>query len=364
MNLHHFRSYIHKPCLVNLCRRLSSCVNNFTWRTHTCGELNLSHVGQEVTLCGWTTFQRCDKFVILRDAYGHTQIIFNDFENLNKKFVSSLSLESVIQIKGIVKKRPPREINKKLSTGEIEVEATNIELVNSSIPKLPITSKDQEKINEVTNYKYRYLSLRAPKLQKNLRTRSEVLMKMRDFLHNKNGFVDIETPTLLKKTPGGAKEFIVPTKFPGKFYSLTQSPQQFKQLLMIGLFDRYFQIARCYRNEGTKADRQPEFTQVDIELSFTTAKDIQNLIEQLIKYSWPTEKGEIKTPFQCLKYEDAMRYYGTDKPDLRYEMKLQDVTDELKDSGLKIAAQSNTDSDVISSCIVIPNGTKFIKIVM
>ncbi|CAL1286878.1 unnamed protein product [Larinioides sclopetarius] len=248
-----------------------------------------------------------------------------------------------------------------MSTGEIEVEALDVKLLNASIPRLPIISKDQDKINETTSYKYRYLSLRSPKLQENLRLRSNVLMKMREFLHNQHGFVDIETPTLFKRTPGGAKEFIVPTKFPGKFYSLVQSPQQFKQLLMIGLFDRYFQIARCYRNEGTKSDRQPEFTQVDIELSYTCAKGVQNLIEQLIQYCWPVEKGEIQTPFKCLTYEEAMHSYGTDKPDLRYEMKLQDVTDEMKDSGLKIASDSKHDPEFIASCLVVPSGTKFIK---
>ncbi|XP_055939268.1 aspartate--tRNA ligase, mitochondrial-like [Argiope bruennichi] len=361
MNLAPFRSCLQNPFLVNLCRRMSSSVNNFTNRTHTCGELNASHVGEEVTLCGWTTFERCDKFIILRDKYGFTQIIFNEIENLSKKFVKSLPLESVIQVKGIVKKRPPKDFNKRLPTGEIEVEAKDIKLLNASIPRLPITSKDQEKINETTNYKYRYLSLRSSKLQENLRIRSSVLMKMREFLHNQHGFVDIETPTLFKRTPGGAKEFIVPTKFPGKFYSLVQSPQQFKQLLMIGLFDRYFQIARCYRNEGTKADRQPEFTQVDIELSYTSAKDIQNLIEQLIKYSWPVEKGEVQIPFKSIKYEEAMHYYGTDKPDLRYDMKLKDVTDELKNSELKIASESKHDPEFMASCLVVPNGTKFIK---
>ncbi|GFT35004.1 aspartate--tRNA ligase, mitochondrial [Nephila pilipes] len=361
MHLRNFRIFLRNPVLVNLSRRFCSCVNSYTWRSHTCGELNSNHVGQEVTLCGWTTYQRCNKFVILRDAYGQTQIIFNDIENLSQKFVTSLPLETVIQVNGIVKKRPLKDINKKMSTGDIEIEAINVKLINASIPRLPITSKDQEKINEPTNYKYRYLSLRGHKLQENLRIRSKVLMKMREFLHDHNGFVDIETPTLFRKTPGGAKEFIVPTKFPGKFYSLTQSPQQFKQLLMVGMFDRYFQIARCYRNEGTKADRQPEFTQVDIELSFTSAKDIQNLIEQLIKYSWPLEKGDIKIPFTSLKYNDALYYYGTDKPDLRFDMKLQDLTHDLKDSGLKIAAQCNVDSDFISSCLVIPHGSKLLK---
>ncbi|GBN70000.1 Aspartate--tRNA ligase, mitochondrial, partial [Araneus ventricosus] len=337
MNLAHFRSYLQNPLLVNLCRRLYSSVNSFTSRTHTCGELDASHVGKEVTLCGWITFERCDKFIILRDKYGLTQVIFNEIENLTKKFLKSLPLESVIQVKGIVRKRPPKDFNKRMPTGEIEVEAKNVKLLNASIPRLPITSKDQDKINETTNYKYRYLSLRSPKLQENLRLRSNVLMKMREFLHNQHGFVDIETPTLFKRTPG------------------------FKQLLMIGLFDRYFQIARCYRNEGTKSDRQPEFTQVDIELSYTSARGVQNLIEQLIQYSWPVEKGEIQMPFKCLSYEEAMQSYGTDKPDLRYEMKLQDVTDELKDSGLNIASESKHDPDFIASCLVIPNGTKFIK---
>ncbi|KAG8197726.1 hypothetical protein JTE90_001648 [Oedothorax gibbosus] len=338
-----------------------SNLNSFTWRSHTCGELNTSHIGQDVTICGWTTYQRMDKFVILRDAYGVTQVIFKDNDHLSKKFIDSLPLESVIQVKGKVRKRPQKNLKKNIATGFIEVEAEEVKLLNSSTPKLPITSKDQEKLTETVNYKYRYLSLRSQKLQENLRIRSKVLMKMREFLHDQHNFVDIETPTLFKRTPGGAKEFIVPTKFPGKFYSLTQSPQQFKQLLMIAGLDRYFQIARCYRNEGTKSDRQPEFTQVDIEMSFTTAKDIQLLIEQLLKYSWPYEKHGIKPPFPCMKYEDAMRYYGTDKPDLRYEIKLQDLTAELKDSGLQISEQSKLDSDYIISCILVPRGAKLIK---
>ncbi|KFM69657.1 Aspartate--tRNA ligase, mitochondrial, partial [Stegodyphus mimosarum] len=342
-------------------RYLCSRLNSFTWRTHTCGELNTAHVGQEVIICGWISYQRLDKFIILRDQYGLTQVIFKENDNSNKKFLQSLSLESVVQVKGIVQKRPLKDVRKELRTGEIEVEVTDINLLNASIPMLPISAKNQEKVNDVTKLKYRYLYLRNPKIQENLRMRSKMLMKMREFLHEKYGFVDVETPTLFKKTPGGAKEFIVPTKFPGNVYALTQSPQQFKQMLMVGGLDRYFQIARCYRNEGTKVDRQPEFTQLDVEASFVTSKDIQALIEQLLKFSWPAEKSNIKIPFPCMTYADALSSYGTDKPDLRYEMKLCNVTSHLKNSGLQLASQANDDPDYIISSIVVPGGSKFYK---
>ncbi|XP_054724608.1 aspartate--tRNA ligase, mitochondrial-like [Uloborus diversus] len=341
-------------------RRLCRQINSFSARTHTCGELNSSHVDQNVVVCGWTTFHRLDKFIVLRDAYGCTQIIFKENDNLARKFLKSLPLESVVQVKGVVQKRPPKDINKGMSTGEIEVKAEEIQLLNSSLPKLPIVAKDQSKVTDTTKLKYRYLSLRNPKIQENLRLRSTILMKMREFLHDKHGFVDVETPTLFKRTPGGAKEFIVPTKFPGLCYSLTQSPQQFKQMLMVGGIDRYFQIARCYRNEGTKHDRQPEFTQLDIEISFTTAKDIYSLIELLLKHSWPKNRS-IKTPFPSMTYADAIRLYGTDKPDIRYELKIQNLTKDLTDSGLDIASKSASDPDFILGAIVLPNGKNLLK---
>lgn len=341
----------------NMCHR----VNTFTWRTHTCGELNSSHAGKEVTICGWISFLRCNKFIILRDSYGATQVIFKENDRITQNYIENLPLESVVQVQGTVLKRPLKDINKKLPTGGIEVEAETVRLLNASGPKLGITAKNMDKINDYTKLKYRYLSLRSSKTQENLRLRSTLLMKMREFLIQEHGFVDVETPTLFKRTPGGAKEFIVPTKFPGNVYSLTQSPQQFKQMLMAGGIDRYFQVARCYRNEGTKADRQPEFTQVDIELSFTTDKGVQDLVESLLTYSWPFDKSSIQTPFPRITYEDAMRTYGTDKPDLRYELKIQDLTEELKEGGFVMDGADQLGEDYGVFTIVLPNGSNIAR---
>lgn len=341
----------------NFCSRL----NTFTWRTHTCGELNSSHSGKVVVICGWIAFQRCKKFIILKDSYGSTQVIFQENDSATQKFFENLPLESIVQVKGTVLKRPPKDVNKGLLTGEVEIEATEVKLLNTSTPKLDINAKNIEKITDVTKLKYRYLSLRSQKLQENLRLRSAILMKMREFLIHEHGFVDVETPTLFKRTPGGAKEFVVPTRFPGCFYSLTQSPQQFKQMLMVGGIDRYFQVARCYRNEGTKADRQPEFTQVDIELSFTTEDHVQSLVESLLSYSWPSKKPKIKIPFPKITYNEAMKTYGTDKPDLRYELKIQDLSKELENSGFEMDVGVDSISECGVFAIVIPNGNTLLK---
>ncbi|XP_022248265.1 aspartate--tRNA ligase, mitochondrial-like isoform X3 [Limulus polyphemus] len=242
-------------------RKYVSDVNSFTWRTHTCGELRSEHVGQQVTLCGWVQFHRMGKFITLRDGYGVTQLIIPEKSPVGY-LMKNLSLESVLKVEGTVVQRPLEEQNKKMATGEIEVEVVTADVLGKSKPNLPFNIRDFQKVKESLRLMYRYLDLRTSNLQKNLRLRSNVTMKMREFLCKHHGFVDIETPTLFRRTPGGAQEFVVPTHSPGKFYSLTQSPQQFKQLLMVGALDRYFQIAHCYRDEGAKADRQPEFTQI------------------------------------------------------------------------------------------------------
>ncbi|CAL7939440.1 unnamed protein product [Xylocopa violacea] len=211
----------------------------------------------------------------------------------------------------------------------------SLKILNIANSKLPFIIRDYNKAKESTQLKYRYISLRYPELQKHLRLRSEMIMKMREYLIKECDFVDIETPTLFKPTPEGAQEFIVPTQLPGQFYSLVQSPQQFKQLLMVGGFDRYFQVARCYRDEKPRHDRQPEFTQLDIEMSFVNCDGIMELIENLLVYSWPEELEAISIPFKRMKYDDAMELYGTDKPDLRIPYRLHRLTELIDHFTLK-----------------------------
>uniref|UniRef100_A0A8C9TJR6 Aspartyl-tRNA synthetase 2, mitochondrial n=1 Tax=Scleropages formosus TaxID=113540 RepID=A0A8C9TJR6_SCLFO len=276
--------------------------NSFSVRSHTCGELRSTHVGEVVTLCGWIQYQRYIEIAKLKE--------FCD-----------VPVESVVKVMGKVRRRPAGQENMNMPTGEIEVCAETVEVLNVC-QKLPFEIKDFVKKTESLRMQYRYLDLRSSQMQYNLRLRSRLVMKMRDYLCNKHGFVDVETPTLFKRTPGGAKEFLVPSRDPGRFYSLPQSPQQFKQLLMVAGIDRYFQIARCYRDESSKPDRQPEFTQVDIEMSFVDQAGIQALIEGLVQHMWPDEKGSVSTPFPSMTYEEAMRDFGVDKPDTRFGMKV------------------------------------------
>ncbi|CAM4590919.1 unnamed protein product [Leuciscus chuanchicus] len=266
--------------------------------------------------------KRQDLFVILRDFSGLVQILIPQDESTSelKNAFLGLTVESVIMVKGRVRRRPEGQENKTMSTGDIEVCAESMKVLNTC-RKLPFEIKEFVKKSESLRMQYRYLDLRSPGMQYNLRLRSQMVMKMREYLCNFHGFVDVETPTLFKRTPGGAKEFVVPSGDPGKFYSLPQSPQQFKQLLMVAGIDRYFQLARCYRDEGSKPDRQPEFTQVDIEISFVDQAGVMSLIEGLVQYSWPEDKGQINVPFPSMTYEEAMRDYGVDKPDTRFGMK-------------------------------------------
>ncbi|XP_053840524.1 aspartate--tRNA ligase, mitochondrial isoform X3 [Vidua macroura] len=237
--------------------------NSFVTRTNTCGELRAAHVGQKVTLYGWVQYQRQGLFLVLRDFQGLTQVIIPQDEAHShvKELLSNAPVESVVRVTGTVSPRPLGQENPKMPTGDIEVKAETAEILNSC-KKLPFEIKDFIKKSEALRMQYRYLDLRSFRLQSALRLRSRVVMRMREYLCNLHGFVDVETPTLFKRTPGGAKEFLVPSREAGKFYSLPQSPQQFKQLLMVGGLDRYFQVARCYRDEGSRPDRQPEFTQI------------------------------------------------------------------------------------------------------
>uniref|UniRef100_A0AAX7U4F6 Aminoacyl-transfer RNA synthetases class-II family profile domain-containing protein n=1 Tax=Astatotilapia calliptera TaxID=8154 RepID=A0AAX7U4F6_ASTCA len=258
--------------------------------------------GKKVTLCGWVQYLRYTL----------------------KATLCNLTPESVIKVTGTVRNRPVGQENK-MPTGEIEVLAENVEVFNVC-QKLPFEIKDFVKKSESLRMQYRYLDLRSSQMQKNLRLRSQLVMKMREYLCNVHG-MDSHVCVLSLICPDiKAKEFVVPSREPGLFYSLPQSPQQFKQLLMVAGVDRYFQIARCYRDEGSKPDRQPEFTQVDIEMSFVDQAGIMSLVEGLLQYSWPAERGPLKAPFQTLTYEEAMRDYGVDKPDTRFNMKLIDLS--------------------------------------
>uniref|UniRef100_W5MS75 Aspartyl-tRNA synthetase 2, mitochondrial n=1 Tax=Lepisosteus oculatus TaxID=7918 RepID=W5MS75_LEPOC len=337
--------------------------NSFSSRSHTCGELRASHAGEQVTLCGWIQYQRQDLFVILRDFHGLTQLFIPQDESgaQLKEVLCDLPLESVVRVTGEVRQRPPGQENKEMPTGDIEVCVRSVEVLNAC-RRLPFEIKDFVKKSESLRMQYRYLDLRSVQMQYNLRLRSQMVMKMREYLCNLHvGFVDVETPTLFKRTPGGAKEFIVPSREPGRFYSLPQSPQQFKQLLMVGGIDRYFQVARCYRDEGSKPDRQPEFTQVDIEMSFVDQDGIRTLIEGLIQHSWPEDKGQIHVPFPCMTYAEAMKYYGTDKPDTRFEMKLVDISEAFKHTAIGFLQDALNKPQGCVHAFCVPNGATHFK---
>ncbi|KAK6632478.1 hypothetical protein RUM44_007520 [Polyplax serrata] len=300
--------------------------NKYTLRTHTCGDIGDSHVGQKVKLMGWLEFSRMKKFILLRDGYGKVQLTIPESRIDIQDIVGNISFESVVSAEGIVGFRPPGLENRNQKAGNIEVNVTKLTVLNMAKKSLPFHIRNFNKPNEIIRMKYRYLDIRFENMQRNLRIRSKTIHKMRRFLIEHLNFVEVETPTLFKRTPGGAQEFIVPTQIKDKFYSLVQSPQQFKQLLMIGSIDRYFQIARCYRDETGSGDRQPEFTQLDIEMSFCDREGVIKLIEDLLKYCWPEDMPPLKTPFPRLSYDEAMNAYGTDKPDLRFNWEFKNLT--------------------------------------
>uniref|UniRef100_UPI0037E7B4B6 aspartate--tRNA ligase, mitochondrial n=1 Tax=Semicossyphus pulcher TaxID=241346 RepID=UPI0037E7B4B6 len=333
--------------------------SSLSFRSHTCGELRSDHVGEKVSLCGWVQYLRQDLFVILRDFSGLAQVVIPQEESASnlKTVLCDLTVESVVKVTGRVRRRPEGQENKAMPTGQIEILAESVEVFNVC-QKLPFEIKDFVKKSEPLRMQYRYLDLRSSQMQQNLRLRSQLVMKMREYLCNVHGFVDVETPTLFKRTPGGAKEFVVPSREPGRFYSLPQSPQQFKQLLMVAGIDRYFQMARCYRDEGSKPDRQPEFTQVDIEMSFVDQTGIMSLVEGLIEYSWPAEKGPVQVPFQTMTYEEAMRDYGVDKPDTRFSMKLIDLSEMFLSTNIEFLRSALSQPGGSVQAICVPSGAK------
>uniref|UniRef100_A0A8C5LIG1 Aspartate--tRNA ligase, mitochondrial n=1 Tax=Jaculus jaculus TaxID=51337 RepID=A0A8C5LIG1_JACJA len=336
--------------------------SSFVARTNTCGELRSSHIGQEVTLCGWIQYRRQNIFIVLRDCHGLVQVVIPQDKSAAsmKKILCEAPVESVVKVSGTVISRPPGQVNPKMPTGEIEIKVKTAELLNAC-KKLPFEIKDFVKKTEALRLQYRYLDLRSSQMQYNLRLRSQMVMKMREYLCNLHGFVDIETPTLFKRTPGGAKEFLVPCREPGKFYSLPQSPQQFKQLLMIGGLDRYFQVARCYRDEGSRPDRQPEFTQIDIEMSFVDQTGIQRLIEGLLQYSWPGDKDPIVIPFPSMTFAEALATYGTDKPDTRFGMKIVDTSDIFRNTEIRFLQDALTKPQGTVKAMCVCQGAKYLN---
>ena len=311
-------------------------------RTHTCGELRTSHIGEEVILNGWVNTVRLHGqviFVDLRDRYGKTQFLINadaykgDFDSAKK-----LSMEDVLSIKGEVSER--QSANPNLKTGDIEVNVTELEILSEAEP-LPFVLSDRDSAEEDLRLKYRYLELRMEELQKNILVRHETYQATRQYLSDHN-FVEVETPILMKSTPEGARDYLVPSRIHnGKFYALPQSPQIYKQILMISGYDRYFQIVKCFRDEDLRADRQPEFTQIDLEMSFVDEEDIFSNFGGLTRHVFKKVKGiDLPDPFPRMKWEDAWNTYGSDKPDLRFEMKIQDLksfTDQSEFNAFKSA---------------------------
>ena len=326
-------------------------------RTHHCNELRLEHAGQTVTLTGWVHSRRDLGGVIfldIRDREGRTQSVFDPSMTAPElcELASSLHSESVIEVTGKVRQRPDGTENSKIPTGQVEIVADAL-VVQNQADVLPFQVDDPDvaaKVNEEMRLKYRYLDLRRPEMIYNLRLRSKVATATRVFM-DEQGFLEIETPTLFKSTPEGAREFIVPNRRdPGSFYALPQSPQQFKQILMVGGVERYFQLARCYRDEDLRADRQPEFTQVDIEMSFIDREDIYALIEGLLKRVWKAALNvEIPTPFRRVSFEEAMNRYGIDKPDTRFGMELADLTEDFKSSTFKVFSGAIASGGVVKA---------------
>ncbi|KAF9544375.1 aspartyl-tRNA synthetase 2, mitochondrial [Mortierella hygrophila] len=311
---------------------------DFPSRTHKCGQLNQTNIGEHVVLTGWAQNIRkfSDEliFLPLRDSSGTIQLVLKGSSNnasttAARQILQDLTAESVIWVEGKVVAREANTINRQMATGEVEIELSSVRILNKTHKPLPFLPTNQELVNEEVRLKYRCLDLRRETLQKNLRNRSLAAWTIRDYLVQ-NDFVEVETPMLFKSTPEGAREFVVPTRNAGSFYALPQSPQQYKQLLMASGMDRYFQIAKCFRDEDLRADRQPEFTQIDLEVSFGSARDIQNLVEGLVRSVWKKLKSvELfdGKEFPRMNYQVAMSKYGSDKPDTRFGLEIQHVTD-------------------------------------
>lgn len=326
------------------------------YRTHNNGELRLQDVNSEVTLCGWVAKRRnfgALVFIDLRDRYGITQLVFN--EDIATQ-ISDVRNEYVLQVKGTVVER--KDKNPKLETGEIEVVVCEVKIVNTAITT-PIIIADETDALEDTRLKYRYLDLRRPVLQKNLILRNRITLLVRNYLA-KYGFTEVETPILCRSTPEGARDYLVPSRISkGEFYALPQSPQLYKQLLMVGGMDRYFQIARCFRDEDLRADRQPEFSQIDIEMSFVDEEDIWSMTEGLMKEIFKDIKGIELPEFKRIPYDTCMERYGSDKPDLRFDMPLYNVSEVFANTEFKVFENCLNEGGIIQAMNVKNGADKF-----
>ncbi|HHW41560.1 MAG TPA: aspartate--tRNA ligase [Syntrophomonadaceae bacterium] len=336
-------------------------------RTHSCGELSTSHVGQQVVLMGWVQKRRDHGGVIfldLRDRGGVVQVVLSpDLQEETFEKGQAVRPEYVLAVWGEVRKRPPGTENPNMATGQVEVAAEGIRILNAA-RSLPFYPGDAPEVDEALRLRYRYLDLRRPECWQAFTLRHQAAKVIRDFLTDR-GFLEVETPMLTRSTPEGARDYLVPSRLnPGQFYALPQSPQLFKQILMIAGFERYFQFARCFRDEDLRADRQPEFTQLDIEMSFIKERDIQSLTEEMMAELFKQVLGrELAIPFPRLSYQEAMDLYGSDKPDLRFGMQIVDISSEVRDSACRVFADAVKQGGVVRG-IRVPGAASFSRKVL
>jgi aspartyl-tRNA synthetase len=331
-------------------------------RTHTCGDLTAAHAGESVTLNGWVHRNRNHggvHFINLRDRYGITQVVIDEDASAELAAVAeSLKYEYCIAVEGSVRKRPDSMVNSDMATGEIEVKAENI-VILTRCETLPFMIDERSETNEDLRLKYRYLDLRSFSMQRKIKLRADVSYRVREFLGSR-GFLEIETPTMIRSTPEGARDFLIPSRLhPGSFYAMPQSPQLFKQILMVSGFDKYFQLAHCFRDEDLRGDRQPEHTQIDIEMSFVDQDDIFALIEGLMSHIFRHTMGlELETPFPRISYDDAMNRYGSDKPDLRFDMPMLDFDAYVAGSGFGVF-ESTLESGGTVKVLAVPGAAGY-----
>ncbi|MDR3071408.1 MAG: aspartate--tRNA ligase [Endomicrobium sp.] len=330
-------------------------------RSSYCGDVRENSVGKEIVVCGWVHSRRDHGgviFIDLRDRSGLLQIVFQPKNEFMFKIAENLRSEYVISVKGLVRNRPDNTINSNMSTGNIELVAIELEVLNTSLG-LPFEISDYVETSEELRLKYRYLDLRRPNFQKNFVMRHKISNEVRNFL-NEEGFLEIETPFLTKSTPEGARDFLVPSRIhSGCFFALPQSPQLFKQILMIAGFDKYYQLAKCFRDEDLRADRQMEFTQIDIEMSFVEQEDVMNLVEKMLARVFKIALNlDIKIPFDRISYEDAMLRYGSDKPDTRFDMEIKDFSKLFKNSEFSVFSSAILKGGIVRG-LCIPNGASF-----
>ncbi|HLD16770.1 MAG TPA: aspartate--tRNA ligase [Coxiellaceae bacterium] len=328
-------------------------------RTHLSNQVNATLDGQTISLCGWVHRRRDHGgliFIDLRDREGLVQMVFDPVHQTTFQTAESVRNEYVLRITGVVRKRPAGTVNPTLESGEVELLAENVEILNTA-RALPFNIDEYQEVGEETRLKYRYLDLRRPEMASRLRLRSEMIHFLRAFLEEK-GFIDVETPMLTKSTPEGARDYLVPSRnFPGEFYALPQSPQIFKQLLMVAGFDRYYQVVKCFRDEDLRADRQPEFTQLDIEMSFITEEDIMHLMETMIRALMKHILDlDLPNPFPRMTHQEAMERFGNDRPDLRNPLEMVEISDVLKDVEFKVFREPANDSNARVVALRLPKG--------